>query len=155
MPKKTRTSQSQRAREEQWRRRAAAQYGQPVQRTQARPGAAAPAVSEDLEDLEDIEESGESAGYQQANLRPMPSNVTTSAAATRSMTRTGTPTTGMPTAGQRRALATGRGTRARLAMNTMSLEEEMHYVRADIRRLILLTVACLAIIIVLAFILNR
>ena len=40
-------------------------------------------------------------------------------------------------------------------MNTMSIEEEMHYVRADIRKLITLTIACLVIIIVLAFVLNR
>jgi hypothetical protein len=54
---------------------------------------------------------------------------------------------------QRRSAAMQRSTtRSRLgAASTMSIEEEMHYVRGDIRRLIILTAICLAVIVILAF----
>lgn len=43
--------------------------------------------------------------------------------------------------------------RARIgAANQMSLDEEMHYIRSDIRRLIILTAICLVILIALAII---
>lgn len=146
--KKTRTTQQQRARQEQWKRRVESQMGG----EQTRPVSAPPAaIVEDAAD-EGMENSG---GYQQAAIRPMPANVSTAstASAARNTPRAGG--AAMPTAGQRRAIAASRATRARVAMNTLSLDEEMHYVRADIRKLITLTVACLAIIIVLAFVLNR
>jgi hypothetical protein len=34
----------------------------------------------------------------------------------------------------------------------MSIEEEMHYIKGDIRRLIVLTAVCLAVIVVLSFV---
>jgi hypothetical protein len=37
----------------------------------------------------------------------------------------------------------------------MSIEDEMYYVRSDIRRLILLTAACVAVLIVLLFVIPR
>lgn len=147
MPKKTNTTAAQqRARQEQWRRRVDAQMGgQPT-----RPGSSAA-----LDDMPT--ETGESGGgYQQASMRQMPTAVTTSSAGTRTpATRTTRPTSAsMPTAGQRRTMANSRTARARIAVNTMSMEEEMHYVRADIRKLTVLTAACLVIIIVLALIIN-
>jgi hypothetical protein len=148
--KTTRTSQQQRARQEQWRRRIDAQTGQPTTDS----AASASAVDDTEEAYTEAMDAAENAGYQQAEIRPIPS-VATASGARRATTRTGATTATTPTPGQRRALAATRTTRARLTMNTMSLEEEMHYVRADIRKLITLTIACLAIIIVLAFILNR
>jgi hypothetical protein len=149
--KTTRTSQQQRARQEQWRRRIDAQTGQPTS------GDAAPVVDDAVEAYGEATDAAENAGYMQADMRPMPSVTTASTAAKRATSRTGTASTtgAVPTPGQRRALAASRTTRARLTMNTMSLEEEMHYVRADIRKLITLTIACLAIIIILSFILSR
>jgi hypothetical protein len=41
-----------------------------------------------------------------------------------------------------------------MAANQMSIDEEMTYVRSDIRRLIILTAICMAVLIVLAFLLN-
>src|SRR5688572_32951351 len=54
------------------------------------------------------------------------------------------------------AAATGtRGSaRLRLASNQMSIEDEMSYVRSDIRRLVILTALCLAVLILLAFVIR-
>jgi hypothetical protein len=145
MPKKTRTTQQQRARQEQWRRRVDAQIGGETTRPNVMLNTA-------VEDASAEDAVDGSAGYQQAEMRRMPANVSTGSA-TRAMNRLGGAAT-MPTAGQRRSTAASRATRGRIMMNTMSLEEEMHYVRADIRKLIILTAACLAIIIVLAFVIN-
>ena len=54
-------------------------------------------------------------------------------------------------ASQRRAASTNRAARTRLAANTLSLDEEMHYVRSDIRRLVLLTLLCIAVLVALSF----
>jgi hypothetical protein len=146
MTKKSRTAHQQRARQEQWQRRVQAQIGGT---------SAAPAVASStaLEDEIDETIADGSAGYQQAEMRQMPANVSTSGASTKSMNRsTGAAT--MPSAGQRRAIAATRASRAKIAMNTMSLEEEMRYVRADIRKLVILTTFCLAIIILLAIAIN-
>ena len=150
--KTTRTSQQQRARQEQWRRRIDAQTGQPT--TDSAASDSASSVDDTEEAYTEAMDAAENVGYQQAEIRPIPS-VATASGTRRATTRTGATTATTPTPGQRRALAATRTTRARLTMNTMSLEEEMHYVRADIRKLITLTIACLVIIIVLAFILNR
>jgi hypothetical protein len=146
MTKKSRTTQQQRARQEQWRRRVDAQVGGSSTRTADAPTTASNTAIED-------EATDEAAGYTQAELRRMPAGVSTGGAATRAMNRAGGSPT-VSTAGQRRAIAASRATRARMAVNAMSLEEEMHYVRADIRKLTILTVACLSIIIVLAFVIN-
>jgi hypothetical protein len=150
--KTTRTSQQQRARQEQWRRRIDAQTGQPT---------SSGGASTSAQDVMDDEAYGtavdaaESEGYQQADIRPIPS-VATASGTKRAATGRPAPTSSMvQTPGQKRALAATRSTRARLMTNTMSIEEEMHYVRADIRKLITLTIACLVIIVVLAFVLNR
>jgi hypothetical protein len=36
----------------------------------------------------------------------------------------------------------------------MSVEEEMHYVKSDVRSLVILTAICVAVIIVLAFVVR-
>lgn len=147
MPKKTTTNAQQRARQEQWRRRVDAQMGA---------GGAQGAATQSIEQMaDDAVNMDGSDGYQQAEMRQMPAAVTTSTgAATRAINRTSGAST-MPTAGQRRAIAATRATRARIATNTVSLEEEMHFVRADIRKLITLTIACLVIIVVLAVLINN
>lgn len=150
--KTTRTSQQQRARQEQWRRRIDAQTGQPTS------GGSASASAQDVMDDEaygTAVDAAESEGYQQADIRPIPSVATASGTRRAATNRPGATSSMVQTPGQKRALAATRTTRARLMTNTMSIEEEMHYVRADIRKLITLTIACLVIIIVLAFVLNR
>ena len=140
MTKKTSTTAQQRARQEQWRRRVDAQMGAGT----ATQPMADPGMADEGMDGSD--------GYQQAEMRQMPAGVSTTAATTRPIGRTGG--AAMPSAGQRRAIAATRTTRARAVANTMSLEEEMHYVRADIRKLVILTIACLGIIITLALVIN-
>jgi hypothetical protein len=150
--KTTRTSQQQRARQEQWRRRIDAQTGQPTSSGSA--SAAAQDVMDD-EAYGSAADAAESEGYQQADIRPIPSVATASGTKRAASSRPGPTSSMVQTPGQKRALAATRSTRARLMSNTMSIEEEMHYVRADIRKLITLTIACLVIILVLAFVLNR
>jgi hypothetical protein len=108
--------------------------------------------------VEDETDEADSEGYIQADMRQMPS-VTTTATATRTAstgatTRTTPATSAANAAAQRRALAASRAARSRLAVNTMSVEEEMNYVRSDVRSLVILTVICLAVIIVLAFVIR-
>ena len=138
MAKKTKVTQ--RAREEQWRRRV---------EQQSRPVNAAPGRAVSVDDLPDDTDSA--AEYMQADIRPMPSGVSTSArtASTAQTARTPRSATAAPAATRRSAAATRA---SRLAFQqTMSLDEEMHYVRSDIRQLIILTAVCLAVLIVLSF----
>lgn len=141
MAKKTKVTQ--RAREEQWRRRV---------EQQSRQGVAGPssAVTVD-EDLDDVQADANE--YVQADIRPMPSGVATSAGTTTpTAARTPRTTVTSPSAARRTAAATRA---SRLAFQqTMSLEEEMNYVRSDIRQLIILTVLCLAVLIALAFVIQ-
>ncbi len=148
--KTTRTSQQQRARQEQWRRRIDAQTGQPTSS-----GSASAQDVMDDEAYGTAVDAAESEGYQQADIRPIPSVATASGTRRAATSRPNATSSMVQTPGQKRALAATRTTRARLMTNTMSIDEEMHYVRADIRKLITLTIACLVIIIVLAFVLNR
>jgi hypothetical protein len=60
----------------------------------------------------------------------------------------------MGTASTRRQFQAARPGRMRLAANTLSIDEEMHYVRSDIRRLIILTAICLVVLIALSFVLK-
>jgi hypothetical protein len=53
-----------------------------------------------------------------------------------------------------RVASASRSARARTATPALSLEEEMYYVRTDIRRLVMLTVICIAVLVVLSFILR-
>lgn len=129
---------SQRAREEQWRRRAAAQGGLP----------SAPTSTVERDDSGDGTE---------ATYGPTSSvgRSTTSTSAVRSgaaaRSRTGS---SMGAATPRRQFQAARPGRMRMAANTLSVDEEMHYVRSDIRRLILLTAICLAVLIALSFVIR-
>ncbi|HET9494565.1 MAG TPA: hypothetical protein VFR15_10060 [Chloroflexia bacterium] len=141
MAKKTKVTQ--RSREEQWRRRVEQQS-----RQAAAPAARGRAAA--VEDDADVED--EATGYEQAEIRPMPSGVTTTARATATTApRTPRATPTSPAAARRTP-----ATRAsRLAFQqTMSLDEEMHYVRSDIRQLVILTALCLAVLIALSFVIR-
>ena len=108
MAKKTKVTQ--RAREEQWRRRVEQQSRQAV---------AGPAAATFDDDIDDVQE--DSVEYMQAEIQPMPSGVSTSARATTptaARTPRTTPTT--PSATRRTASATRA---SRLAFQqTMSLD---------------------------------
>ena len=149
MAKKTTKPTQQRAKEEQWRRRVTAQ-GRATSPTF--PSTASNTAVED-----EVDGEMEPEGYIQADMLPMPS-VSTSPAATRPATagtaaRTSPTTSAAASAAQRRALAASRAARSRLVVNALSLDDEMNYVRADVRSLLILTAICLAIIIALAFLL--
>ena len=140
MPKKTtRTTKSaqQKAREEQWRRRVNAQ------------GLATVDEYADASPVEDLDESLDEEIVPAATTRTM------------SATRSRQSASAMPgrassvVAQQRRTPASAtRASRLRPAVASLSMEEEMHYVRSDIRRLIILTAICLAILIALSFVLR-
>jgi hypothetical protein len=141
MAKKTKVTQ--RAREEQWRRRV---------EQQSRPaGPLASGRSAAVDDMADLED--DAAEFVQADIRPMPSGVSTSARATATAApRTPRATPTSPAASRRTAAATRA---SRLAFQqTMSLDDEMHYVRSDIRQLIILTAVCLVVLIALSFVIN-
>src|SRR5438552_833778 len=136
MPKKTaratRPSQ-QRSKEEQWRKRMAAQ---------ARPGGAGALVERDgFGPGADTAEMAAESTQAQTTTRSRASSATATA-------RTQTASAAM----QRRASTTPRGGRARFGANTLTIDEEMRYIKGDIRRLIILTAICLAIIIILSII---
>jgi hypothetical protein len=138
MTKKTaRTTKpsQQRSKEEQWRRRMAAQ----ARTGMAVPGTSASSAVADVDD-EILGDTGTMA------------DGSTSAATARTSTANSR-TQSTQAATQRRIAAQARTSRTRLATNTLSLEDEMYYVRSDIRRLVILSGVCLAILIGLALIL--
>jgi len=131
---------SQRAREEQWRRRAAAQGGLP-----------APTGTVERDDS-GTDGDGTEATYAPRSSTARSTASTSSArygAAARSRT-----SSSMGTASTRRQFQAARPGRMRLAANTLTIDEEMHYVRSDIRRLIILTAICLVVLIALSFVLK-
>lgn len=144
MPKKTarptKPSQ-QRTKEEQWRRRMAA--------TSQATGPVSPASSVVVEPEIEAEEAASPSPNGSNVRRPETTARVRPTSSTSSTTRV--PATGRGTAATMQRNAT-RTARNRLLTSTMSIEEEMHYVKADIRKLVILTAICLAIIIALAFV---
>lgn len=134
MVKKTKTTQ-QRSKEEQWRKRMTAQ-------AQRSGGFAGEATSRAATDM-----MGDGAGETSTPPSPRPRSA--------AMTAPGRTQAGTATATQRRAATAARTSRTRLTANTLTMEEEMRYVRSDIRRLIILTAICLAVIIALSFVIPR
>src|SRR6266542_1041017 len=138
MPKKTaraaRPSQ-QRSKEEQWRKRMAAQA-----RTNM-PGAL-------------VERDGATSGGDAGEMG-VASAQTQTATRSRAVVSGGTGSAhaqSSSAAVQRRAMSASRTARARLGATALSIEEEMRYIKTDIRRLIILTAICLAVIIVLSIV---
>ncbi|MDQ6695520.1 MAG: hypothetical protein M3014_14070 [Chloroflexota bacterium] len=141
----TSVTQGRTAREEQWRRRVAAQSQRNVQMNAA-------ATRDYSEEAVDIPVSTGTA---------MPSVVearTTVIRPTSAPQDRRAAVAAPQNAVQRRAAAAGamssRTTRTRLATNTLSVDEEMGYIKSDIRRLIILTAICLAIIVILSFVVR-
>lgn len=134
----------QRTKEEQWRKRMAAQARTGTTAYSA-PNGAGSAVAEPEDDVET---------YESAAVAPAAA-VPTPAPRAQAPRATSTPATAAAraSAAQRRSLASQRPVRPRAGItNAMSVEEEMHYIRTDIRKLITLTAICIVIIIILAFI---
>jgi hypothetical protein len=149
MPKKTARAGSrpaqQRSKEEQWRKRMAAQ-------TRGTSAAGAGGTASAVSDRDAAE------GYPEAPETPTAGAVraTASAAAARPRAATSAARTQAASAAalQRRAAAGARATatRARMGANTLSVEDEMRYIKHDIRTLIILTAVCLVVIIALSFV---
>lgn len=137
----------QRTKEEQWRKRMAAQ-ARTGATTYSAPNGAGSAVAEPEDDVETYE----SAAVAPAAVAPTPAPRAQAQRAT-STPATSAARASAAQAAQRRNLASQRPVRPRAGItNTMSVEEEMHYIRTDIRKLITLTAICIVIIIILAFI---
>ncbi len=145
MPKKsTRGSKAaqQRARQEQWRKRIAG-----------------PAIAQTTQALKDLYEIDPTPPVATAGPpAPMAGTSTVSAPATSPSPAAGAargrPSGTVGTQGYARPSQAPRYTRGRIQATIMSLEDEMYYVRTDIRRLIILTAVCMAILIVLSFIIR-
>jgi hypothetical protein len=123
------------ARQAQWQRRVAAQGGAVVSATPA-------GVTED-----GIESSPVGMGTDARVATPR----STATATPRSRVKSP-----MESAAQRRSTSIGARGSARLRMtaNQMSIDDEMDYVRSDIRRLVILTALCLVVLIALAFVIR-
>ncbi|HEX8221661.1 MAG TPA: hypothetical protein VF914_20910 [Chloroflexia bacterium] len=133
----------QRSREEQWRRRAAAQGGATsVVEGDGAIGRYGPALDDETEFT----------AVEMPSAALMPSGSTTATRAPQPRTQG---TTASAATSQRRAANLSRQSRARFAPTAMSIEDEMYYVRSDIRRLILLTAACVLVLVVLFFLIPR
>ena len=137
----------QRSREEQWRRRAAALGG----------GATSVADGDGAVGRYGtaLDDEAEFTTVDMASSALMPSGGATSATAPRATQPRAQGSTAATAAQQRRAANLTRQGRARFAPTAMSIEDEMYYVRSDIRRLILLTAACVLVLIVLFFLIPR
>jgi hypothetical protein len=133
MVKKTKTT-LQRSKEEQWRKRMASQ----AQRTGVTGNMTSGAVTDMVDD---------GADETPIPAPPRPRSTT--------MTAPGRTQASTATATQRRTATSARTSRTRLTANALTIEEEMRYVRSDIRRLIILTAICLAVIIALSFVIPR
>jgi len=139
---KSTKSNVQRSREEQWKRRAAAQ-GVAV-------GTSTTGATIDLDD-DSVEAPSD--GYASTNTAPRSATFVAPKTGSSSRVRTGAAVAATSGAA-RRATQAARPGRMRVASNAMSVEDEMRYVRSDIRLLIILTLICLAILIVLAFVIR-
>jgi hypothetical protein len=148
MPKKTARAakpSQQRSKEEQWRRRVA---------SQTRTGTGTSTGSAVVDPVEAVDSAVVDGDLASEEMTPLASTTTT--AAPRSTTTTKSTSTAKSTsAATRRASGTSsysqRSARSRLAAAaTMPVEEEMLYIRADIRKLVLLTGFCVALLLGLA-----
>jgi hypothetical protein len=140
--KKSSTSKTYKSKQAQWQRRAAAELGTTT--TGAIVSATPVGVAENGADASPVgmgTDARETTSSAQPTKTP-PSRVKSPVQAGVSK---------RPAVG---AAATRGSARLRLASNQMSIEDEMSYVRSDIRRLIILTGLCLAVLILLAFVIR-
>jgi hypothetical protein len=135
----------QRSREEQWRRRAAAQAGGST--------SVADVYTADGRDGAGLDDEAEFTTVE------MPTDAATltarSTPAPRATSTRSQSTTASTSAAQRRGTNLARQSRSRYTPSVMSIEDEMYYVRSDIRRLILLTAACVVVLLALYFVLPK
>ena len=145
MPKKTaRTSKpgQQRSKEEQWRRRMAAQARVPAGSAVAEPDATVYGDSKAVE-----------TGYAPAGEAAAPTAASTSRQRAAGMSgASAARTQATAAAAQRRSASMARSARLRPGANVLSVDEEMRYIKGDIRKLVILTTICIIIIIALSFI---
>ncbi len=132
----------QRSREEQWRRRAAAQSG-----------GATDVVDTYTVDGQDGAGVADDAGFTTVEV-PATAPILT-ARSTPAPRSTQTRSQGGTTAAASRSTNISRQGRNRYQPNVMTIEDEMYYVRSDIRRLILLTAACVVVLLVLYFVIPK
>ncbi|MFL5735095.1 MAG: hypothetical protein ACJ78Q_18220 [Chloroflexia bacterium] len=153
MPKKTaratNRSAQQKSKEEQWRKRMAAQTRTTTGMAPNGAAGTASAVT-DRDGIDDVD-SVTGAMVPNGSQAQVPASTarTTSTAGRRTAAAASAATM------QRRATmaaAARTSARGRLAANTLSIDDEMRYIKGDIRRLIILTVVCVAVIIALSFI---
>ncbi len=149
MAKKTKTGSPQRSKEEQWRKRMAAQATRPAGGALVEPDEDADTQDAPVGETTTYTVAPSRTAIAQRNTSPTPA--TTVEASTATAARTPGTTAA---AAQRRAQAATRTARARIASTIMSVEDEMHYVRSDIRRLIILTAICFAVLIILSFLIK-
>lgn len=139
----------QRTREEQWRRRAATQSGGATSVVDNYGATAHDGVTAD------DEAAFATVEIPSAAVAPR-STTSTSASARSTQTRVqGSTSAAASVASQRRGTSLTRQGRARYAPSAMSIEDEMYYVRSDIRRLVFLTAACVAVLILLYFVIPK
>ena len=142
---KTSKPNTQRTREEQWRRRVAAQGGSVT-------GGAMIDRAEMGAPSDGAEDAYGNGAATAAVRSPSASSTTRTGAATRS--RTTSVSSSSLGAAQRRIGQPTRAGRMKMATQAMSIDEEMHYVKSDIRRLIILTAVCLVVLIALSFVIR-
>ena len=143
-PTNTKPAQ-QRSKEEQWRKRMAAQ-ARTTGTTLVPTNGAGSAIAESDDEVLDDTVAGQSA-------IPVPAaSSARTASATRAQATSAARSTTASSAAVRRPLPP----RGRLAQaNALSVEDEMHFIKRDIQKLVVLTIICLAIIIILAFIVPQ
>lgn len=165
MAKKTvRTAKptQQRSKEEQWRKRMAAQARTAPTTYPGGQGAGSAVVEPDEETY-----APDGADFDDATVEspvvaapaPRPTSQAPGRAAAVRPTTASRPASASPssasvarrTATQTRPPSLNRG-RIGATSQTMTIDEEMHYIRVDIRRLIILTAICLVILIALSFV---
>src|SRR5947207_5738950 len=130
MPKKTaRTSKpgQQRSKEEQWRKRMAAQARVPA-------GSAVVETEETAYDEPERADTRYAPAGETAASRPRAAG-TPAASANR--------TQAAAAAAQRRSASMARSARLRPGANVLSVDEEMRYIKGDIRKLVILTSICI------------
>ena len=140
MPKKsTRPAKSsqQRAREEQWRRRVSAQGLATID---------GPATTTNAPDFDE--------NADEQSVPEVATSTITSARARESMPSRSGRAASSAVQQRRTPTAANRASRLRPAATSLSIDEEMYYVRTDIRRLVILTAICLAVLIALSFVIN-
>lgn len=132
---KTAKPNIQRTREEQWRRRVAAQGG-----------IVASGATMDSAEMGAPSDGAEATYASEASTASRTASTMRSGAATRNRAASSASSTM-----QRRTVQSARPGRLKMATQAMSMDEEMDYVKSDIRRLIILTAVCLAVLIALSF----